>query len=100
LKLDRLNHENFLPDGRSIVIHFGTKDAFAAGTSEIEAAHEALKNSDVEGRVAALTGKIGDVAGVTSQAKDWLQPLINVATKLDTFIKFMDATAKVKAAIH
>ena len=96
LKLDRLNHETFLLDGRSIVIRFGTKDAFAAGSAEIEAAHVALANSDVGGRVAALTGKIDDVVGVASQANDWLQPLINVAIKLDTFIKFMDATAKVK----
>lgn len=96
LKLDRLNHKTFLPDGRSIVIRFGTKDAFAAGSAEIEAAHVALANSDVGGRVAALTGKIDDVVGVASQAKDWLQPLINVAIKLDTFIKFMDATAKAK----
>ena len=96
LKLDRLSHKTFLPDGRSIVIRFGTKDAFAAGSAEIEAAHVALANSDVGGRVAALTGKIDDVVGVASQAKDWLQPLINVAIKLDTFIKFMDATAKVK----
>jgi hypothetical protein len=96
LKLDRLDHETFIPDGRSITIRFNMEESFASGATQLSVAREAIKSSDIGGTVAVVTGNIGTARGVVSQGANWLQPLTNVASKLETFIKIMDATAKVE----